>query len=286
MNKTIEVIIYSYKGKYTKDVISNLDKNKSGQNNVSIVLIDQHPLDRTEDFKQSVLRYKHIFWDLQISPIALKAKEVRQSRGEYTLILQDNVLLNKDWDQELIQVLGEDQVISGNHAINIKNKNLFYIEKEKVSISTKCLTNLISRELIFAKTRLLKGVAFPEYLKYNGEEESMSIDLFTRGINVHACPSSFYSLVGSPTIETLYTPFSINHNYREAIRLCQTGSNTFYNFNNRLRSLDDFYEAISFNFESIEQLPFVQDDVLYNPHKLNFNKVDARKFIDRTRKID
>lgn len=287
MNKTIDVIIYSYKGKYTKDVVDNIEKNKSGNNNISIVFIDQHPLDRVEDFKKYPnLKYRHIFWDLQISPVALKSREIRQSRSDYVLVVADNVLLNKDWDEELISGLGDNQVISGNSWIEITKKNLFYIETKKTSIDSRSLTNFISREFFFGQTRLLKSIDYPNYLKYNGEEEVLSLDLFTRGIDVHSFPTSFYSTVGEPTVETLYTPFSINHNYNEALKLLKTGLNTFVDFSNRPRSVQDFYDAVRFDFNELHQLPFIDDDVLYNPHKLNFNKVDARKFIDRTRRID
>lgn len=287
MNKTIDVVLYSYKGKYTKDVIDNLEKNKSGNNNVSIFFIDQHPLDRSEDFKKYTnLRYRHIFWDLQVSPVALKAKEIRQSRSEYVLVIADNVLINSNWDEDLLSMTNDNEIISGNSLLNITNKNLFYIQKEKVDTPVKSLTNFISREFIFGKTSLLKTIEYPNYLKYNGEEECLSIDLFTRGIDVYSCPTSFYSTISEPTIETLYVPFSINHNYNEAVELVRTGKNKLVDFSNRERSIADFYSAVRYDFGQVNRLPFTDDDVLYNPHKLNFNKVDARKFIDRTRKID
>ena len=97
--------------------------------------------------------------------------------------------------------------------------------------------------------------------------------------------SNFYSYSGPRTLETLYVPFSINHNYNEAIELLQTGKNNFHSIIGREKTIKDFSEYHNFDFNLLHKLPFCTNDVEYDPEKLNFNKVDARRYVATTKAI-
>ena len=90
------------------------------------------------------------------------------------------------------------------------------------------------------KKSILDTINYPTYLKYNGEEEVLSLEFFTNNIDIYACPSSLYTKVGHDPILELYVPFSKNHNYNEALAILKNGQNLFTNVHNRPRSKEDF----------------------------------------------
>ena len=133
MNNTIDVVIYSYKGKKLKDTVVNLKEMLSGENDIKIYVADQHPLDRSEMFKSlGVSYYTHIFWDSLRSPCAIKNQAIRNSKAEYVLQLGDSVVLTKDWDKKLLDFIKDKEiVISGNHSVKLSIDGLFYISVSK-----------------------------------------------------------------------------------------------------------------------------------------------------------
>lgn len=284
---SIDIFIYSYKGKILRDVITTLKENSSKTNKINIGIVDQHPLDRKQLFKNELgCGYTHVFWDHQTTPMIHKNNAIRSSTSNYLMMLSDNVLLEKDWDIKLIQYFNEKQAfLSGNHSIELAAKNLFYIETKKDSVDNLVKTNFIDRSLVFASTELFRKTLYPTYLKYNGENEHMSLDLFTQGIDIFSVPTNTYTEVGLTALEEHYVPFSINHNYNEVVDLMHNGKNSYTDMSNRIRSVEDFSKFHNFDFLSINKLPFYTNDVSYSPENLNFNKVDARKFVARTKAI-
>ena len=132
---------------------------------------------------------------------------------------------------------------------------------------------------------ILIRMKYPEYLKYNGEEETMSLDMFSANFDIYACPTEFFYLSESPTIGNIYTPFSLNHNYNEVVTLLNTGKNKFLFLGSRERSREDFEIFHGIDLKLIKRLPFDANDVAYDPDKLDFNKVDARRFVAKTKSI-
>jgi hypothetical protein len=283
----IDVIIYSYKGKLVKDVIGSLIANSSGKRKINVVLMDQHPLVREKLFADFPnLYYNHIFWDLQISPLFYKNDAVNYSKAEYILILGDNVLLNKDWDEQLIDFVDKTNcVVSGNKKVSIYQDSLFYLEKSLTDSESFSVTNFIDRDFIFFQRDKFKKFDYPTYLKYNGEEEALSLSIFASGTDIYCAPSQTLTKVGKSTIEELYVPFSINHNYNEVVELLHNGSNIFNDGSSWSRSVKDFSDFHKVDFLNINRLPFPTNDVLYDPANMNFNSVDARRFVARTKAI-
>jgi hypothetical protein len=288
MSKNIDVVIYSYKGKKLKETVTNLKEMSSGDNKITVYVADQHPLDRTELFKSlGVTYYTHIFWDSQKSPCSIKNQAIRNSRADYILQLGDSVMLTKDWDRNLLNFMQDKNIlISGNHSVKLSNENLFYIKVEKQDCEDFTITNYIDRDFIFATKKIFQfHMKYPEYLKYNGEEEVISLDMFSANFDIYSCPTKFFSLSESPTIGKIYTPFSLNHNYNEVVDLLNTGKSKFLFIGARKRSREDFETFHGVDLKLIKRLPFDGNDVAYDPEKLDFNKVDARRFVAKTKSI-
>lgn len=281
----INIFIYSYKGKHLKDVVQQIIDNSSKNYSIGIGIFDQHPLDRRETFEKLGVGYKHIFWDWLTNHSELRASNAMWSASKYFLLLSDNVMLSKNWDKKLIEACKPGQVISGNHELSISAKNLFYIKKEKTSTEEVTRTDFIDRDLIFGHKETMSALNYPSYLKYNGVEEVLSLDLFTRNVPIFAMPSDFYTLAGEPTMENLYVPFSLNHNYNEAIKLFKNGQNCCSSILGRNLTVDDFSNRHNFNFKELNPLPFETNDVSYDPEKLNFNQIDARRYTATTKAV-
>lgn len=287
MMNNIELFIYSYKGKNTRAVIDNLIANKSNETNLQIGLADQHPLNREELFKGIPnFYYHHIFWDWLTNQCEYKYNFIKRSKSTYTMFINDNVMLAKDWDKKLVDFVADsNKVVSGAGKISIDNKNIFYIKKNISNTEEFTLNNFVNRELIFGKTEVLKKSIYPTYVKYNGEEEHLSLSLFCNGTDIYGAPSNIYKTIGDNSIETLYTPFSVDHNYNEVIDLLEYGKNRYSSVLNRDRTLEDFIDFHGFNFKKLKKLPHEKNDVRYDPESLKMNKIDARRFIDRTKEI-
>jgi len=287
MTNDIDVIIYSYKGKLVKDVVASVIANSSGNRNINVVLMDQHPLIRAKSFSEFPnIYYNHIFWDLQVSPLSYKRDAVEHSKAEYILMLGDNVLLNKNWDDTLVGFAeAGDRIISGIQVVALAQESLFYIEKNLTDTESFSLTNFIDRDFLFFPKQIFKDIMYPTYLKYNGEEEALSFTAFSSGIDIYCAPSKILSKVGSRTIEELYVPFSLNHNYNEVVDLLQNGYNSFVSTLLSSRSVMDFSNFHKIDFINLNRLPFQTNDVNYDPANMNFNSVDARRFVARTKAI-
>jgi hypothetical protein len=287
MSKNIDVVIYSYKGKKLKEVVNNLKEMSSGENNIGIRIADQHPIDRSLTFKSlGVLGYSHLFWDSQKSPCSIKNQGIRNSDAEYILQMGDSIMVSKDWDKNLLKFYENKKIIiSGNEKIHLKQDGLFYIKKEKTNIDNFTLTNYVDRNFLFTTKKIFNLMKYPEYLKYNGEEETISIDMFTAGFDIYSCPTDFFDVIEPPTIGNIYTPFSLNHNYNEVVELLNTGKNKFLFLGARKRSREDFEIFHGIDLKLIKKLPFEANDVAYDPDRLDFNKVDARRFVAKTKSI-
>lgn len=278
----ISVVVYSYKGRGLDDVIDNLRATaKSSQLHIDIH--DQFPLYRQERFQEC--GYNHIFWDHIYSPIKYKNQSIQSFQTDYCLVISDRVMLEDGWDEKLINFINENptSIVSGNGISRLMFKNLFYIDRVNQFLNNFSINNFIDRDLIFGRTDIIKSVPFPEYLKYNGEEEVLSLRYWSQGTDIYAAPTSLYSKPFANTIETLYTPFSKDHFYNEAVSLMTTGKNNFDDISNNIRNHIDFSNYHKIDLLELKKLPFEKNDVLYDPLSSGYNKLDAKKFMTRTK---
>lgn len=282
---SIDVFIYSYKGKSIKDVVNQLFK--TAKNNINVHIFDQNPIDRHELFNDMPnLNYKNIIWDLQKSPCIYKHNFIKRSKADYILILSDNILLSEGWDERFINFINNDIVISGSGNLNIYKKNNFYIDKNISESSLFNLTNYINRDFIFAKRTTMLRVDYPTYIKYNGEEEVISALFYCSGTDIYSAPTQIYSKIGEPTIENLYVPFSLDHLYNDSLELFFNGKNKYVS-PDTVRTIDDFEKFHSFVFkDSLFPLPFLNNDVGYDQYSVKFGNMGGTKFIDKLKKVE
>jgi hypothetical protein len=284
MMNDISVVIYSYKGRNLESVVNNL-RSTAKNSNLYIDIHDQFPLYRKEHFE--TYGYNHIFWDHIYSPIKYKNQSIKNFQTEYSLIISDRIMLEDGWDDKLVSFIKDspNSLVSGNGVSTLVFKNLFYISRINHFLNKFEVNNFIDRDLIFGKTETIKSVEFPEYLKYNGEEEVLSLRYWSQGIDVYAAPTSLYSKPFPNTIETLYTPFSKDHFYNEAVSLMTTGKNNFDDISNNTRNHIDFSNYHKLDLLELKKLPFEKNDVLYDPLSSGYNKLDAKKFMTRTKAL-
>lgn len=267
----IDAIIYSYKNKNLKKVVDALLENTASS--ITIHVFDQHPLERSKFFSDSRIVYTHIFWDIIQSPCEYRGSILDSTSADYILQISDDTVVSKDWDKDLIAFIdGRDISISGNSPIRLIAKDRFSLKAQNIHGASYMLTNYINRNFIFASKEVWNSFEYPYYLKYNGEEEMLSLELFLAGKGIFSAPSRTYEDLGLRTIESVYTPFSKDHNYNLVIDAIRTRGTSFMQFHNLAGA-------------ELLPLPYQTNDVAYNPYALNFQDIDARKFISKTKAI-
>lgn len=283
IEKTIRVIIYSYKGKKLQSVIENLQAGASGYNKIIYDVWDQYPLlrDKTIGALPNV-RYQHIFWDHITSPSKYIQKSINASQEEYILLLSDNLMVKDKWDSSFINLINSsNSILSGQGKPIISNEDLFFLKVDYENTDGVTESNWINKDLIFAKRSHFLLLQYPQYLKHFGIEEVLSASAFCHGIDIVSLPSNSFTKIANDTIGILYTPFSTKHNYNDAIQLLKTGINRYINLTDLARSIKDFASYHSLSIDRIKPLPFLQDDVQYDPHQTAFDKIDSRKFMTK-----
>lgn len=299
----INVIIYSYKNKKLKEVVVNLLEKSSKKNNIFIKIFDQSTLTKWDQFgtynenssagweytdSMKNVNYNHIFWDKIKGPCYYKNEALKNSKYSYTLFLSDNIYLNQDWDEILLQNLSNKySIISGKNNITLTNNGLFYIKKQEELTDDFSKTYFVNRDLIFGHTETLQQIGYPWYMKYYGEEETMSILYFSNNIKIFSCPDNFYAKKESNTIEELYTTFSKYHNYNEMISLLKNQKNKYENINKPLMGdIPFFFNMHKINLDELNPLPFPLNDVEYDPDESLFIDIDSKKFMTKINYID
>jgi hypothetical protein len=270
----IQSLIVSYQNKNLKKVVDQLIKNT--KNEIFVVVFDQNTIDRSQIFRgpeyKNNLEYYHDAWDEIIGPAERKSKMINKNTSEYFLFCSDDTLVSENWDETLINFLNDkNAVISGKGRLSLKLKDLFFLKQERLKSLDFTLSNFIDRNFIFGKTENLKNM-YPKNVKYHGEEEMLSLNLFNKEIDIFSGPSNLYEDLLLRTIETEYATFSIEHGYNEAIECLTKNSSEFLKFH-------------GIESSSLNKLPYNPDDVLYNPGLLSYQDLDARKFLMEIKQI-
>jgi len=281
MKNDIDILIYSYKGKYVKDTI-----NKLKEYSFNVTLIDQHPLDRKDLFNSFIKEYRHIFWDIKDSPCEYKEDFINNSTAKYVMILSDNIFLDDNFIEKSIEYIDSNNcILSGFGKNKIEKIDLFSVKQIRKRSDEFTLTNFINRDFIIGKLEDLKKINYPSFLKYNGEEEYLSIMFFNNNINIYSVPSSMGSPGGERSIENIYTPFSLDHNYNEVIKIFTNEYCEMINGRISRDKVKDFSIFHNFDFTELKKLPYINNDVVYKQYDLNFFDVLGRKFVEKTRSI-
>lgn len=274
MTMKIDIVLYSYKGKNLPLVVETLIKNTN--NDLMIYLYDQTPIDRTDKLDIPKVDYVHIFWDHQHSPCYYKKEGIGKGSGDFILVVSDDILVSPGWDDKLINFItskDEPVVISGMGKLELKQKDLFSISEEYADSDKFTYTGWVDRNFIFAKRSVWEKIGYPDHIKYAGENEDLTMTIWELDYSICSVPSGLYSDLKVRTIESLYTPYSIEHNYNIVL--------------NRMKrpSAAKMCHFHGISPKKLYPLPYETNDVAYDPTDLKFNEVDARKFVAITKAI-
>jgi hypothetical protein len=94
----------------------------------------------------------------------------------------------------------------------------------------------------------------------------LSLNLFNKNIEVFSLPSGLYKDLLVRSIENSYTTFSLEHNYSLVIEEYK-------------KAPEEFLITCEIDRDALYPLPYVHNDVQYDPDELSFRDLDARKFV-------
>jgi len=276
MKKSIGIFVYSFQNKDLIDSVTDIVNKSSGLHDLSFYIIDQNNVERSRLFDITAshvkIIYKHTKWDSIKSPIAHKFDGSRILASEYFMQCGDGVVMSKDWDVSLVDKIESvryknQTIISGNHKLEFKNKNLFMIEKIKSVSEDYSDVDMIDRDFIFCLSSDIKRVGYPVELKYYGEEEKMSIMINQKHYHLLCCPTKLFQNNTLPLEDNGYVPFSLTHKYNKFIE------------NNERNIIGLFgIEVIPF--------PFENDDIEYTIEKSETDKIGGERYLNKTRIIN
>lgn len=276
----ISAMIYSYKGKNLRGVVDALLANTVSD--IDVHVYDQHPLDRKVRFSDT--KYTHIFWDSIKSPCEYKGEFLFNNKDDYALIISDDIIVGPGWDNKIISFIDNKNIIvSGMGNSKVVQKNNFYYGIESQYSDSFLLSNFIDRNFIFGYKTLWEKFMYPYDLKYNGEDLALSLNIFRQNIDIYSVPSDTYHDLMVRTIESIYTPFSRDHNYNKLINELKTDDSNEHN--KFYRTSSQFLDFHGIARSSLNQLPYENNDVLYEPTNLEFQDIDHRKFIQGVNRI-
>jgi hypothetical protein len=270
----IQALIFSYKNKNLKVVVEELIKNTS--NEIFISILDKHNINRKDLFLNipgsEKIDYSHISWDELEGPAEYRGHAINENGFKYFLIISDDIIVYKDWDKTLINFLeNKKAVVSGKGELSLSKKNLFFFKQNRSFSKDFTKSNFVDKNFIFGQTEYLKN-SYPTNLKYYGEDEMLSLNLFYKKVEIFSAPSNFYEDFGLRTVENKYTTFSLEHNYNDVIE-------------RYINAPAEYLEMHKIDREVLAKLPYDPNDVAYNPYLLDFQHVDARKFITNPKSI-
>ena len=273
----INAVLYSYKHPNLLDVAKKLlDLTDIA---IHISILDQHPLTRKQKFDELYnIDYQHQFWDKIDSPTWFKEEKIFDDKlpAEYTLLISDDILVTPGWVDRCIEFLNGNKnvLISGQgNRKAVKTDKHFISVDQGESTNLFSLTHLADRNFIFGYTETFRMTGYPTRdVKYYGEEEIFSIKCIERGISIYSAPSDLYEDLNLRTVESLYCPFSLEHNYNSIFELLESDAGKLW-----LQKIN------------IEEAPipliYQNDDVLYDPYKLKFVEFGGERFIGNTKAI-
>jgi hypothetical protein len=278
----IDAVLYSYKNKNLKLVVESLLNNT--KNDIHVKVFDQNTIDRTSMFQDPRLDYTHIMWDKIYSPSERKGDAIDKSDADYILELSDDCLLSDGWDTVVIDIVqSRGCVVSGNSFKKLFRDGPFFFSTTESESKTSKLVNYIDKDFIFTKNKIWKSIQYPYFLKYHGEAEMLSLNFFKAGYDIYSAPERIYTNLGLKTLDRLYVPYSKDHNYN--IFVDRISGPSSEQESHTKRTSEDFFSFHGIEDFRIKKLPYPTNDVLYDQYGLNFQDMDARKFISRTKSI-
>lgn len=280
---SITAFFYGYKSKELPEAVSALLNNKSDQNTVSVIVFDQINVVRDQKF-DSVAEYNHIYWDNRKSPFTYLEQTIANSNTDFFLYINGAIEFEKNWDIELVMGHGgRNVVISGNHTISFNNINhKFYPTYTQGNTNTAVVTNWITNDFIFMKTSDFKK--FPTlspHLKHLGIEEVFSLFSIYSGLTIQCIATAWCRRIDGGIYNHDYYPYSLKHGYNLINEIFKKKNNIFFNDTS---SVDVLSRIVGFDFNKLSPLPFMIDDVMYDP-VMEMDSIGEERFIAGVRAI-
>ena len=284
-SKTIAIIVVAYKDKNILDFVTHL-KNSTRSDN-AVYVIDQHPISHEPEMsKIPGCSYQHIIWDSIDGPAAHRARKIYDlaPTADYVCIISPDITLRDGWDLDLIDKIDRDRVIlSGSGTISVIPDSLFSL-RPKYSQSDKYnTTQFIDKNFIFAESSAFTNIVAPDFLKYSGENEYLSLAFLSAGYSIVSVPSNTYVDSHFRSVETSYHTFSSEHNYNIVVDLLSGISLKKYLMT--YSALCNFLEFHRLDMAPIKRLPYQTNDVDYDPYTIKMHDIDARRFIAGTKAV-
>jgi len=273
---SISVVIYSYKNPKLLDVVENVFNTSSGS--VHVTVYDQHPMLRKDKFSHlNNLEYSHIFWDKLNSPCSFKQTAIHmpEIHSEYTLILSDRIYLSEGWDSRLVEFFKENPgIISGYGKPSLSIKDKHFLEASYETSETFEKTSYANSELLFSSSNLIKSLDYPVHLKFYGENEYLSLDIFKKQIDLWSPPSDIIDDIQEfRPLEELYVPFSLEHKYNSVVESLKSEIGKAWG------------TCVGIDTDLIKPIFYQQDDVPYDPYDLKIVDVGGERFIGSVKAI-
>lgn len=285
MTISIGIIVVGYKDKNLSGMVRALKEATVSENTVYVV--DQHPIKHEKEFEDiENCVYEYLMWDQMDGPAQKRSEKVTENGKNHThiCILSPDVTMSSGWDLELVDILNSKNVVfSGSGTVSVKQKDLFSISASYDPCSEFSTTQMIDRNFIFAKSEAFNKIVMPHFLKYSGENEYLSISFLSAGFDIMSVPSRFYSDSLTRSVENTYHTFSLEHGYNRVVDLFWGQNISKYKCNKN--GLDKFLKFHGLELRQIKKLPYINDDVSYEPYGLKMNDLDARRFLAGTKAV-
>lgn len=284
-NNHIAIIIVGYKDKNLAALAKQIKANTVGK--CSIEVFDQHAINHSKDFDDmEYCSYESKIWDDIAGPLIKKTEKIhnRLENADYICIASPDVLLSPGWDQELVLMLEDkDVVFSGSGIPNVYQKDRFSIGVDYLDSEDFNVAQIVDRNFIFAKTSSFADIRMPDFLKYAGENEYFSVSFLSRGLDIVSVPRRMYLDSKTRSVENTYHTFSLEHNYNMVIDILNKKDLADYRLTQE--GVDKFLSYHNIDISAIHKLPYATNDVDYNPYNLEMHEVDARRFVSGVKAV-